>query len=165
MNPGERLKRLREALSLTQDRLAEASQRADPESKLTRVDVVSVETHRNKATSNRIRKGIAAGIGASIDDASDYLDGLMDLPELLKRIEYKRKSSGVITVPLVRLLKDRPEWEAAMEEAKRIYRTVPERYFEEAGNFADHVPGALDAYFVGDFARMLHEHAVRTGSA
>ncbi len=161
VGPGDRLKQLRTALHLTQSGLADASQKHEPDAKLTRVDVVSVEIGRNKATSNRIHKGIAAAVGASVEDTSAYLDGRLPIGDLLRRIDERRTESHrrVAGVPL--RFCDRPEWERVVGEAKARSPSIPARFFEEVGAITDHLTGPLDAFFVGDFARMLFDHANR----
>ena len=57
--------------------------------------------------------------------------------------------------------RQRAEWAAALEEARRLYRAIPEEFFKQAGDFYDHLPHPVDAQFVGDLARSLWDVALR----
>jgi transcriptional regulator with XRE-family HTH domain len=74
----DRIKALRKALGLTQEALAE---RAD----LERVEISNLESGRNQATSVRILKGLARGFGLELQDASDLVDGVLDVETAVQR--------------------------------------------------------------------------------
>jgi transcriptional regulator with XRE-family HTH domain len=79
---------LRQALKLSQDAVAERSG-----GRLKRVEVSRIETGGNRATSDRVRVGLASAFGLSRDEMADYLEGRADLVLTLDRIR-RRKLGG-----------------------------------------------------------------------
>lgn len=65
---GERVRALRKLLGWSQDKLGE-------QSGLSRLDVVKIETDRNKLSSFAKRKALATGFGLSDEDLSALVDG------------------------------------------------------------------------------------------
>ncbi|MGK3981189.1 hypothetical protein WMF38_56860 [Sorangium sp. So ce118] len=61
-------------------------------------------------------------------------------------------------------LKQRKEWAAEVETARARYPTVPSEYFDSVGQIFDTLPHRLDAQFIGEMARIMHDAAVREGS-
>lgn len=78
-----RVKRLIKELKTTQDEVAERAAKLG--SKLTRNDVNKVCTGLNKASTEKIRGGLSLGFGVSRTDMSDYLDGRLDVRDLMRR--------------------------------------------------------------------------------
>lgn len=74
----ERVRTLRKVLGLTQEQLASLGG-------LRRTDVVLVEGGYNKATSSRIRSGLARGFGLPFEDADAYLSGAIDLESAIEK--------------------------------------------------------------------------------
>lgn len=72
-----RVKALRAARGFTQEQLAHAGG-------LERVEIVSIETGRNQAGTARIRKALARGARVGLDEMFRYLDGEIELDELLR---------------------------------------------------------------------------------
>jgi transcriptional regulator with XRE-family HTH domain len=72
----DRVRGLRRALAVTQERLAEMCG-------LERVEVVQLEAGKNKATSYATRAALARGTDVPIDAMAAYLDGEIALPSLL----------------------------------------------------------------------------------
>jgi transcriptional regulator with XRE-family HTH domain len=78
LTTADRAKALREAIGLTQEKLAERS-----EGCLTRVEVNQIEAGRNKLTSWAARDGLARAADVPIEALSAYVDGEIDLTALL----------------------------------------------------------------------------------
>ena len=72
----ERLRALRQAIGVTQARLGELCG-------LTRVEVVQLETGKNKGTSYATRAALAKGVDVPVDAIAAYLDGDVGLADLL----------------------------------------------------------------------------------
>lgn len=68
---GERVRALRKAVGLTQEQVAIAAG-------LERVEVVQIETGKNKATSARMQKGLAKSFHLSVDEIGRVLSGALD---------------------------------------------------------------------------------------
>lgn len=75
-----RVATLRDTLGLTQEQVAGRS-----EGRLKRTEIVKIEGGGNKATSDKVRAGLAVAFGLTRDLVADYLDGRIELPELLRR--------------------------------------------------------------------------------
>ena len=73
-----RVKALRDLRKLTQDQVSERSG-----GRLTRIEVNKVEGGGNKATSDKIRTGLAQALDVPRDRLADYLDGRITLPEVV----------------------------------------------------------------------------------
>lgn len=71
------VRELRSALKLSQAALAERAN-------VDRVEIIAVEKGRNKATSDRMRDGLARAFGLRIEDLRRALQGEMSPAELLK---------------------------------------------------------------------------------
>jgi DNA-binding XRE family transcriptional regulator len=89
MDLKDRLRKLRKALGATQEDIAERGG-------LDLVEVSNLESGRNQATSIRILKGIAAGFGLSLQDASDLVDGALPVEGALAKI---RGAAPHVTTP------------------------------------------------------------------
>lgn len=76
---GDAVRALREALGLTQEQVAEGGGEID------RIDVSKVETGLNQASSNRVRRGLAAGLGLSRDDMDKLVEGDLSVEAALER--------------------------------------------------------------------------------
>jgi transcriptional regulator with XRE-family HTH domain len=74
---GERVRALREALGLTQQKLADGGG-------LSRDDVSRIETGRNKARSSRVRKGLATGFGLSLEAMFAFVEGELSVAAAAK---------------------------------------------------------------------------------
>lgn len=72
------LRPLRKAAKLTQQTLADAAG-------LTRLEIVNLEGGRNRGTRHRIHTGLAHAFGVTVETLDAYLDGKIDLPDLLER--------------------------------------------------------------------------------
>lgn len=79
MDLPRRLRELRKALGLTQQELADRAG-------LERVEVVNLESGRNKATALRILRGLAKGFALSLQDMADFIDGSLTTEEARARI-------------------------------------------------------------------------------
>jgi transcriptional regulator with XRE-family HTH domain len=90
---GTRLRILREALGWTQEDVSVRSVDQDG-MLLRRVEVGQVESGRNMATTVRVRAGLARAFGVTEEDLFYYLDGQIDLLELLKRKDKPRRSTA-----------------------------------------------------------------------
>lgn len=75
MDTGTRAKALRERLGLTQDQAAERGG-------LRRDEVTKVERGTNKASTSRIREGLARAYGVTLDQLAGYLEGSLSLASL-----------------------------------------------------------------------------------
>ena len=71
-----RLKALRDLRGLTQEQVADRSG-----GRLKRVDVTKIERGHSKGSSDRVRAGFAAALEVSREKLTDYLDGVIELPE------------------------------------------------------------------------------------
>lgn len=71
---------IRKEFRLTQEQVAERSG-----GKLRRIEVVKIEGGLNKATSDKIRAGLAAAFGLSREDLAAYLEGQATLADVLHR--------------------------------------------------------------------------------
>ncbi|WP_438029132.1 hypothetical protein [Sorangium sp. So ce233] len=60
-------------------------------------------------------------------------------------------------------LREREEWAEAVEAARLVFKGIPDEYFERVGAIFDDVPQRIDAQFVGEMARILHDLANREG--
>lgn len=78
-----RIRALREALELTQEKVAAAGD-------LLRTEVVKLEGGQNQARSDRIRAALTRAFGVDRDALGAYLDGSIDLAELLRRRDLGR---------------------------------------------------------------------------
>jgi transcriptional regulator with XRE-family HTH domain len=87
MDVKDRVRALRDALGLTQEKVAELSR------ELLRTEVVKIEKGQNQATSHRIREALSRAFGVRLDDMSAYLDARIDLDELLRRRERPQASA------------------------------------------------------------------------
>jgi hypothetical protein len=58
-------------------------------------------------------------------------------------------------------LRDREEWEEAAAAARAVFKGIPEDAFERVGAIYDDLPQRIDAQFVGEMARILHDLANR----
>ena len=76
----DRIKALRKALGLTQDALADRGG-------LERVEISNLESGRNQATSVRILKGLAKGLGLDLQATSDFVDGLLSVEDAVAKIQ------------------------------------------------------------------------------
>lgn len=63
-----------------------------------------------------------------------------------------------------RRLRERPEWRDEAATARARYPTVPSEYFDAVGQIFDTLPRRIDAQFIGEMARVLHDAAVREGA-
>jgi plasmid maintenance system antidote protein VapI len=63
-----------------------------------------------------------------------------------------------------RRLRERPEWADELATARVRYPTVPTTYFDAVGQLFDTLPHCIDAQFIGEMARIMHDCAVRDGS-
>lgn len=79
---------IRSALGLSQAQLAKRAE-------LDRIEILNVEKGRNKASSARIRDGLARGFGLSIEETSAGLDGHLTPEDILNLI-------GPLAPPMVR---------------------------------------------------------------
>ena len=69
---GGRVRSLRQALGLTQEKLADASG-------LARDEVCRLETGWNRATSGRVRQGLARGFGLTLEDTFAFVEGRLSV--------------------------------------------------------------------------------------
>lgn len=76
-----KVRSLRKRLDLTQDQVAARAAEQFPDFR--RDYVTKVETGANKATTARIRRGLAAGLGLTQEELSRFLDGTSSLEEVL----------------------------------------------------------------------------------
>ncbi len=104
----DRVRRLRERSGLTQAQVAERAG-------LERVEVNQIERGKNSCGSWRVRAGLATAFSVRVSTMAEYLDGTIDLAEVASRIAAK-ETSGELRA--VRLLRDRPEWPAALAAAQ-----------------------------------------------
>src|SRR5690349_8515441 len=81
----ERVRSLRDALQLTQQQLADLG-------KLTRDEVSRIEIGRNKCTSGRIRRGLAAGFGLTLEDAFAFIEGRLSVEDAKRRAKPPKKA-------------------------------------------------------------------------
>lgn len=82
---GARVRELRQSLGLSQSSLADAGG-------LKRVEVVHVENGDNKASSARMRRGLAIGLGLSREDMDALLDGNMSVAQALRRSKRRART-------------------------------------------------------------------------
>lgn len=80
----DRVRAIREALGLTQEELAERTLR------LERVEVQKIESGKNKATTDRVRAGLATAFGVTRDTVALYLDEAISFDEMMRRISEAR---------------------------------------------------------------------------
>ncbi len=78
---GERIRVLRLKLDLTQEQVAEKSGGI-----LERVEVSKVESGRNQARADRVRRGLATAFGITRDRLAAYLDGDIDEDEAVRPV-------------------------------------------------------------------------------
>lgn len=114
---GQKLRDLREALGLTQDRVAQRTEEEEARSggryrALGRVYYNNLENGRNAGETERVRGVLSAVFGITRDQLADYLDGVLPLPALLEVIRSK--------APTIPLLRDHPRWAGLCAEALRF---------------------------------------------
>lgn len=80
----QKLKLLRKGLRLTQQKLADRAG-------LERVEIVNLESGRNQATAVRILKGLARGLGLSLQETADFLDGFLPVEDALAKIQGRQR--------------------------------------------------------------------------
>lgn len=149
----ERVEELRKAVGLTQDQVAQRSG-----GKLSRNDANKVESGRNKATSDRIRSGLAEAFGVSRDQMSAYMEGRIDLPGLLAA------RAGDVA-PALPVLRNHPRWPALIAEAKKLRRGLTDADFERIADspFLFGPLESVDAVLLADIANGVADWAARTG--
>lgn len=90
MSTADLVRALRERLGLTQEALAERAKTEHPT--FDRVYLSKIESGANKATSAKIRDGLAAAFGLNRGDLEDYLSERISLDEAARRTRTARKS-------------------------------------------------------------------------
>lgn len=80
VNVADRVKRLRAALDLTQQQVADRSR-----DQINQGTLAKVEGGVNKLTGAKAREGLALAFGVSVDDLGAYLAGDLDIPAILAR--------------------------------------------------------------------------------
>lgn len=75
-NPAERIRALRQAIGVTQERFAEMGA-------LSRIEMVQLETGKNKASSYATRDALARGADVPVEALAAYLDQEINLHALL----------------------------------------------------------------------------------
>jgi transcriptional regulator with XRE-family HTH domain len=89
---GSRLRLLREAFEMTQNEVSTRS--VDEDGRIIRrIEVGHVESGRNRASTRRIRAGLARAFGTTEDELFDYLEGRMTLAEFSKPRSRPRRSA------------------------------------------------------------------------
>jgi transcriptional regulator with XRE-family HTH domain len=83
MDTGNAIREVRRRLKLTQEQVADRGG-------LSRTEVVKVESGANKASTYAMRAGLAMGLGLSIGDLSDLLDGYIKVQEAVARAREPR---------------------------------------------------------------------------
>jgi transcriptional regulator with XRE-family HTH domain len=118
---GERIRALREARGATQEQFADGSGGA-----LTRPYVVKLErSGENKGhRSTKLRDGVAAFAGSSLEDAKRFVEGEIDVPELLSKSSPKPlPPKGAQPTPVA----DRPRWTSWLSAVPIIRRRMRDK--------------------------------------
>lgn len=109
----------------------------------------------------------ASGVGEDFAEAIATYWG-MTYDELQETAERWAAANGLEfpteKAPSWQRLRERREWPAEVETARARYPTVPREYFDAVGQLFDTLPHRLDAQFIGEMARIMHDAAVREGS-
>jgi plasmid maintenance system antidote protein VapI len=63
-----------------------------------------------------------------------------------------------------RRLRERGEWAEELAVARSRYPTVPGAYFDAVGQIFDTLSIQIDAQFIGEMARIMHDADVRAGT-
>lgn len=156
-DPKDRLRALRQALRLTQQDVADRSG-----GRLDRIEVNKIENGKVGLATFETRRGLADAFGLLlVDDLSDYLDGKLSIDETQRIIEDDRIGGGVNRRRGSLKLRDRKEWDEALDEAKRYFRTLPYEAFDLIGSLVDSLPVRLDAMLLGEMARSVWEARMR----
>lgn len=110
----------------------------------------------------------ASGVGEDFADRIAAYWG-MTYDELQAEAERWAAENGVTiekeTPPTSswRHLRERKEWATEVATARARYPTVPAQFFDAVGQLFDTVPHRIDAQFIGEMARVMHDAAVREG--
>ncbi len=158
MRPGDLVKRLREALDISQETTAARSG-----GKLTRDDLSKIEMGRNKATSDRVRAGLAEAAGVTRDEIADYLDERIPLEQLLaQRAARATGRAEPAAAPATPTFRNHPRWIDLCAEAKRL-RALDDVDLERIADspFIWAPVDSLDASLVADLASDLRDWATR----
>jgi len=152
--PRDRVRALRAALGLSQERLAAATG-----GELVRDDIVKLEKGQNQGTSSRVRRGLAIAAGVDLVVMDQYMDGKIELEELMA----SRATRPV--EPTRPILRQHPRWSELYQEARRIFPEVPQEYVDAIGSqpFVWGEPGDVDARLVGELAERLWSWHRRKG--
>lgn len=155
------VKSLRTRIGISQESLAKASGGV-----LSREVVTKIELGKNKASTYRIREGLATAFGVSQHQMAAYLDGQMPIDELLAHRESRSANmtnAGHGAAPSSRLCDRGDEWETAVKDAAEFAPYIPEEFFTRAGRFLDDpsVPRPIDGQFVADLALGLYKLSLR----
>jgi plasmid maintenance system antidote protein VapI len=111
----------------------------------------------------------ASGVGEDFADRIASYWG-MTYDELEATAERWAAKNGVTIEPAEatapaswRRLRERDEWGAEVADARTRYPTVPAQFFDAVGQLFDTLPHRLDAQFIGEMARAMHDAAAREG--
>jgi DNA-binding XRE family transcriptional regulator len=140
----DKIKTVRSQLDLTQDEVADQS-----EGQLRRQDVVKLESGKNKASTDRIRKGLAISFGATREEIDELIEKDLAPEELALRIKARgvdhiangssEARSGAPRrvsrpkLPVVRKLNQLPEWPVLLAAAKILASQMEEDVWREVG--------------------------------
>jgi plasmid maintenance system antidote protein VapI len=106
----------------------------------------------------------ASGVGEDFAEKIAWHWG-MTYDELQETAETWAAANGIEAPPKEpaswRRLRERKEWAEELATARARYPTVPSHYFDAVGQIFDTLPHRLDAQFIGEMARIMHDAAVR----
>lgn len=144
--PRDRVRALRKALGLSQEKLAAAT-----DGILNRDDVVKLEKGQNQGTSARVRRGLAAALGVELRSLDQYMDGKIDLDELFARRAARPAE------PAQPILRQHPRWPELARAAREAFAEVPPEYIDQIGEqpFIWGPTEDVDARLVGELAERL----------
>jgi transcriptional regulator with XRE-family HTH domain len=124
-----------------------------------RVSVASIAeaTGASAAHVSNVKNG-KAGIGKHFEEALARYWGMS--VEELRRVAAAEQPAQ--KPPVIKRLRDRPEWQEALAEARQFHRTFSEEELSAVGECYDHMDYLVTAEFIGHMARAIQVRRPRS---